>query len=242
MRDDDFAFEPTPGLPEALPGGEVKLWSGAPDPWRFGHRIFPTKWVAAIFAIIAVSSIFSGLNHGAGAGQIAFVFFTMLAVGAAIIGFAVLAGWLVAINTIYTITSERVIIRHGVVMPMAVNVPFSKVAIAACKARGDGSGDLSLALLDKERISFFALWPHNRPWSWQGTVPAMRGIHDVNDVAKILSDALGSHARLHEAAHVLSPPKVVRTRPLHAGAGHRARPDIAQPDIARPDIEGASPA
>ncbi len=30
-RHDDFAFDPLPGLPEALPAGENILWQGRPD-------------------------------------------------------------------------------------------------------------------------------------------------------------------------------------------------------------------
>ncbi len=222
MRDDDFDFEPVPGLPENLPSGETVLWSGAPQAWRFGHQIFHTRLIAAFFMVIAVSSIFSGLNHGVGAARIAVTFVTLLALGGMVIGFAMVMGWLVAINTIYTITHQRLVIRHGVTLPMSINVPFTKVATAAAKIRADGSGDVSLALLDGNRLSLFAIWPHNRPWSWQGAAPAIRCVSDAEEVSRVLTNAMVAHARAHGEAHAR--PKVVRTRGREFGTGEAPSP------------------
>lgn len=215
---DDFAFEPKPGLPSALPENEEVLWSGSPEPWRLGHRAFHTRWIAAFFVIMAVSSIFSGFNHGAGTGRIAMTFVTLLFVGGLVVGFLAIMGWLVAINTIYTITNKRLIIRHGVTMPMAVNVPFTKVARADVKVDKNGAADISVALLDGNRLSIFAIWPHNRPWSWQGAAPAMRMVPDGAKVAKLLSDALLAHVHSEQAdstaqqAGATVRPKILRTR------------------------------
>ena len=215
---DDFAFEPVPGLPSDLPDDEKILWSGSPDPWTLGHRAFHTRWIAAFFAVLAISSIFSGFNHGADAGRVAITVVTLLSLGGLVVGFLMVMGWLVAINTIYTLTNKRLIIRHGVTMPMAVNVPFTKIARADAKIHGSGAGDISVSLLDGNRLSIFAIWPHNRPWSWQGAAPAMRLVPNGAKVAKTLSDALLAHAKAEEAAAanetVFEParPKVVRTR------------------------------
>ncbi|MEM9355274.1 MAG: photosynthetic complex putative assembly protein PuhB [Pseudomonadota bacterium] len=216
--DDDYAFEPVPGLPSDLPDDEKVLWSGSPEPWTLGHRAFHTRWIAAFFIVLAVSSIFSGFNHGAGVSRVAMTVVTLLFLGGLVVGFLVVMGWLVAINTIYTLTNKRLIIRHGVTMPMAVNVPFTKIARADAKIHGTGAGDISVSLLDGNRLSIFAIWPHNRPWSWQGAAPAMRMVPDGAKVAKALSDALLAHAKAEEAsasnAAVFEParPKVVRTR------------------------------
>jgi hypothetical protein len=214
---DDFAFEPVPGLPSELPDGEKTLWSGSPEAWTFGYRVFHIRWVAAFFVILAVSSIFSGFNHGAGTGRVAMTFITLLFVGGLVGGFLMVMGWLVAINTIYTLTNKRLIIRHGVTMPMAVNVPFTKVARADVKVHANGAADISVSLLDGNRLSIFAIWPHNRPWSWQGAAPAMRMVPEGVKVAKILSDALLAHATAEAATtqsvDIRKParPKVVRT-------------------------------
>ena len=223
-HDDDFAFEPIDGLPEKPPEGEEILWSGTPEKWRLGHQIFHTRLIFAFFVVLAVSSIFSGLNHGAGTARIALTFATLLAVGGMIVGFAVLAGWLIAINTVYTITGERLVIRHGVTLPMAVNFPFSKVANAAAKIRDDGVGDVSMALLDGNRVSIFAIWPHNRPWSWQGAAPAIKCVPDAVTAAQVLANALTAHA--HARGDLPARPKIVRTkgREVRHAAPHAGAP------------------
>jgi uncharacterized protein with PQ loop repeat len=191
--------------------------------------MFGTRWVLVLFGILAVSSIFSGLNHDASAGKIALTFFTMLFLGAAITGFCMVWGWLVAINTIYTITDKRLIIRHGVTMPMAINVPYAKVATAAAKVREDGSGDVSVAMLDGNNVSLFAIWPHNRPWNWQGVAPAMRAIPDAARVGVILHDALVAHVTEHGDVYEGARPKMqIRTRDREIGARMPSAPTAAQ--------------
>jgi hypothetical protein len=211
-HDEDFAFEPVPGLPETPPEGEQVLWSGSPLKWRLGPHVFRTKWVLVLFAILAVSSIFSGLNHGAGFTRIAVTCATMLFLGGLIAVFFNVLGWLIAINTIYTITNKRLVIRHGVTLPMTINVPFAKVARADAKVRRDGTADISLALLDGNRLSIFAIWPHNRPWSWQGPQPAMRMVPDGGRVANILVNALTRELNAGAEIRHAARPKVVRTR------------------------------
>ncbi|MEO0730515.1 MAG: photosynthetic complex putative assembly protein PuhB, partial [Pseudomonadota bacterium] len=175
-NEDDFSFETPEGLPEAPPEGERILWTGMPSARDLGVRMFAVKWIAAFAIVLAVSSFFSPLHANATLIQHAMIATSLLAAGALAIGFALFWGWLVAINTRYTITNERVVIRHGVTMPMSINVPFAKIATASSKVRRDGSGDVSVALLDGNRVSWFAIYPHNRSWTWQGTQPAFRSI------------------------------------------------------------------
>lgn len=234
--DPDFDFEPIAGLPSELPEDETILWSGTPEKWQLGLRIFPTRAVAVVAVVLAVSSIFSGMSHGASAGQMTLTFVSMLFVGAAIIGFAMVWGWLVAINTVYTVTNKRLVIRHGVTLPMAINVPFAKVANAAAKIRDDGTGDVSVAMLDGNRVSIVALWPHNRPWSWQGPTPAMRCIPDASRVAQILHDALVRYATQAGETYQGERPKLrLRTRD-HEASDVRG----AEPAVARSNAEAAS--
>ncbi|MGF1650017.1 MAG: photosynthetic complex putative assembly protein PuhB [Hyphomicrobiaceae bacterium] len=224
MRDhhDDFEFEPIAGLPKALPKGETILWSGSPEKWRLGHQIFATRWVALVFVVLALSSLFSGLTPNATTTQLAVRFLMILTAGAAVVAFAATMGWLIAINTVYTITDKRLVIRHGVTMPMAVNVPFTKIASASAKVETDGSGDVAVALLDGNRVSLFAIWPHNRPWNWQGAAPAIRCIPDAGKVAAILHEALVADVRASGDVYVGEKPKVaVRTRDHERGGSRR---------------------
>lgn len=192
--DNDFAFEPIKGLPEELPEGETILWSGSPEKWAIGTRVFHARAIFAVFAILAISSLFSSLTPDASIAQRIGQCLSILAAGGAYVALATFMGWLIAINTVYTLTNKRIVIRHGVTMPMAINLPFSKVASAALRSGSDGAGDVSVTLLDGNHVSLFALWPHNRPWSWQGAAPAFKCIADADRVAQILHDALVADA------------------------------------------------
>ena len=223
----DFDFEPISGLPSKLPEDETILWRGSPEKWKLGHRIFATRWIAAFFVVLAVSSIFSGIDHGVAPARIAMTFATLLFVGASVIGFAMLFGWLVAINTVYTITDKRIVIRHGVTMPMAVNVPYAKIATAAAKLHADGTGDVSVALLDGNRVNVFAIWPHHRPWSWQGAAPAMKSVPEASRVAQLLHDALVADVTDRGDVYSGTRPKIqIRTR------DRERRPAQAANDVA----------
>lgn len=227
-NEDDFAFETPEGLPEPPPEGERILWTGAPKAGELGHRLFATKWIGGIAVLLAVSSLFSPLHANATVGQHAMIVVMLLLAGALGIGFAMFWGWLVAINTRYTITNERIVIRHGVTMPMSINVPFAKIATASTKVRGDASGDVSVALLDGNRVSWFAAYPHTRPWTWQGVQPAFRCVPEAGNVARLLHDALVAHVTDHGDVYVGERPKrQIRT------SGHRpqsgGRPSMGVP-------------
>lgn len=227
--DNDFDFEPIAGLPKALPEDETILWRGTPEKWQLGHQIFSTRWILVFFGILAVSSIFSGLNHGASTGRIVLTFSTMVFLGFAVTGFCMAWGWLIAINTVYTITDKRLIIRHGVTMPMAINIPFAKIATAAAKVRDDGTGDVSVALLDGNRVSLFAAWPHRRPWAWQGVAPALRCIPDASRVGVILHDALIAHVTANGDVYQGARPKLkLRTRDREVGSRLPVGPTAAE--------------
>lgn len=241
-HDDDFDFEPVEGLPAKPPEGETVLWSGSPEKWQLGHQIFRTRVLAAIFLVLAVSSLFSNLYAAPTTGVLAIRALSIVIAGGLVVGFAVSWGWLVAINTVYTITNERIVIRHGVTMPIAINIPFAKVATASAKVRADGFGDISVALLDGNRVSGFAVWPHKRPWSWQGTAPAFKCVANASEVARTLHEALVAHVTASGDVYVGEKPKLqIRTREREGRMGHNPR-GLGQPAGAGPLTGGAAAA
>ncbi|MFM7692363.1 MAG: hypothetical protein ACKPAC_23350, partial [Alphaproteobacteria bacterium] len=48
----EHGLEPIPGLPEALPEGEVLLWQGAPAWTEIAQRVFLIRWVMAYFLFL----------------------------------------------------------------------------------------------------------------------------------------------------------------------------------------------
>ena len=187
---DDFATEPAPGLPKALPVGEKMLWQGAPDWKEIAKRTFHIRKFAAYAAIIVlwhgVTTVYDG-----GAVMAALTSSALMAVlCAAAIGMLGGLAYLAGTGTVYTITSERVVMRFGIALPMTVQIPFSKIAGASMRRHINGLGDIPLTIAEDARVSYLVLWPHVRPWHLLRPEPMLRCIPDADKAAEILGAAL----------------------------------------------------
>lgn len=191
---DDFAFEPIAGLPERPPEGERILWQGSPD-WRgLAWRAFHVREVAFYFAaLVAAQPVLALIEGSALAGSVKPMLW-VAAAGAVAIGALALLGWLSARGTVYTITSRRLVMRFGIALPMTINLPFAVVAGAGLKLSRSGHGDLPVAIVPGEKVSYAILWPHVRPWRVGRPEPMLRAVPDAAGVADILGRALASHA------------------------------------------------
>jgi Bacterial PH domain len=214
MSHDDFAFEPVPGLPAQLPPGETLLWQGAPA-WRpLAWRVFHLREVSAYFLLLMSWTAFSvGWTQGSAKAVIAALSPVTLA-GVIACGILALIARASARSTVYSITSERVVMRIGIALPITFNLPFAIIETVAAKQNNDGSGDISLALSQTNRIAYLVLWPHARPWALRRSQPTFRAIAEVADVARILGRALALKA---PAQAVVSELKL---RPEPAGEPH----------------------
>ncbi len=196
---DDFAFEPVPGLPERLPAGETMLWQGSPEPIAFAVEVMRLRIATVLVLLLVAWRASAGIHDGIGAGAVLVVAGGTLLGGAIALGLLALAGWAMARGTIYTITSDRLVVRHGVAMPMAINIPFSKVASAAAADGFHGSTSVALTLVPGSRSSLIALWPHTRPGKVLRPEPSLRAIPDGRHVVAILAGALKRTAVAAEA-------------------------------------------
>lgn len=190
MSDREHGPEPIPGLPERPPRQERILWQGAPD-WRtVARRTFRIRAIGLYFLLLIAWRFGHGLYHGE--GLLGALESSMLFVGLSLtaLGLLLLLSWLTARATVYTITSERVVIRFGIAISMAVNLPFKLIRAAALKTYPDGTGDIPLELVAGERVSYIVMWPHVRPWSMGNAQPMLRGVADAADVGRLLSRAL----------------------------------------------------
>lgn len=216
----EFEQEPIKGIPGLLPASEEILWRGAPT-WRsLMMHVFHIRWVWAYFAAImawrAYSHIASGNGLEVAASSAAWLGFLGLLVTALIAGTALQ----MKRTTVYTITSKRVILRFGLVVPIAINVPFAKIESAGVERFGDGSGDLPMALGGPDQFVYWMLWPHVRRWSFFDPKPMIRSVPDAAMVAGILANAIERSLPAGEAAqarHVTAP--VNPARPSLAGDG-----------------------
>jgi hypothetical protein len=196
MSDHDFDFEPQPGLPKALPEGEDLLWQGSPDPAALAREAFKANWVLGYLLVLAVWRASVVFPTG-GFGQSVAVFLPYLVLALAAYGLIRLLARASARAAIYSITSNRVILRIGAALQVTWTVPFTKIAAASLSTRPmTGTGTIALELVDGQHISYLALWPHLRPGFARKVQPAFRCIPDAARVARILSDA--AQTRINE--------------------------------------------
>jgi hypothetical protein len=178
------------GINEPLPPGEHVLWQGAPD-WRaLARTALHIRTFALYFALMLGWRLTASLADGRTFGD-ALVSCAALAL-LALVALGLIAGfaWLAARTTIYAITTERVVMRVGVAMPIFVNIPFSGIEAAALKSYGDGSGDIPLTLKEEVRLAYLHLWPHARPWQMARPQPMLRALPAASTVANVLAERL----------------------------------------------------
>lgn len=185
---DDFAFEPVPGLPAHLPRGETLLWQGRPVAWRLALEAMGLNWVIAYFALVVA---WRGGVGAADAGLAGALAFGLPYVGLGLAAVAVILGlaWIQARAAVYSVTTARVVMRVGAVLPVTFNIPFAKVGSASLDLRKGGTGTIALEANDDTRLSYLVLWPHVRPWHMKRTQPALRCIPDAARVARLLAEA-----------------------------------------------------
>lgn len=204
MTHHDHAPEYMPGIPAPLPEGERLLWQGSPRWQSLAVRALHVRKVALYFALLATWRIGDGLSAGQALPE-ALVAGSLVAVPAGLaIGLLVLIAWQMGRTTIYTVTSERLMLRFGIALPMTANIPFTLVHSADLKVWGDGSGDIPVTVKAGSGVSGLLFWPHVRPWSFGNARPMLRGIPDAERVADLFGRALARASGQPAAARAAS--------------------------------------
>ena len=194
MSHDDFDFEPQRGLPALLPAGENLLWQGAPN-WRsMAIRGYHVRKVAIYFLLLVVWRVGVGVNNGHSAAAIALSCAFLVALGAIAIGVLSLLAYFTSRVTVYSITSRRILLRHGVAVPMTMNIPFKTIEGAELKTFTDHTGDIAVRVIADQRIGYLITWPHLRPGFFTRPQPSFRGLPDAHIAAEILAQALAADA------------------------------------------------
>jgi len=194
MSHHDHAPEYMPGIPEPLPEGERLLWQGSPRWQNLAIDALHVRKLVLYFALLAAWRVGSDLAGGQGVAA-ALTGAAGLAVPAGLaVGVLLLIAWQMGRTTIYTVTTERVMLRFGIALPMTANIPFSLVQSAAVKIGSNGSGDIPVNVKPGSGVSWLIFWPHVRPWSFGNAQPMFRGIPDAERVAGLLADALAQYS------------------------------------------------
>lgn len=185
----EHEFEPEYGLPEPLPPGERVLWQGSPQWQVMARRVFHVRKLMLYFGVILAVRAATVLSGGGAASEALLAALWLLPAVLLALGMVTLMAWMSSRTTVYTITDRRVVMRVGIVLSLTFNLPFGRIAGAGLRRYPDGSGDIPLTLVAKEKIAYVHLWPHARPWRLARPEPMLRSLPDAANVAQVLSQA-----------------------------------------------------
>ena len=209
MREHDF--EPIRGLPGDLPEGETILWQGAPRWTRLACQAFHVRAVSAYFVLMLAWRTASAIRAGADPRAALQATLSVAPVAVIAVGLLTLFAWLNARTTVYTITNKRIVLRFGIALTKAINLPFTVIQSGALKASTDGSGDLAVTLKAPNKLAFLQMWPHVRPWKASFPQPTLRAIPDAAAVSRILASAMNARVGV-ELSPVVAPDRVAPAR------------------------------
>jgi len=206
-------YEPTPGMPQALPEDERVIWQGPAQFKSLAYSTFHVRKLALYFAVLIVINLGYGLAGSSGTAETlsSAVTFTLLA--ALALGLLALYAHLIARTTMYTLTTRRVIIRAGVAVPVTINIPFTKIERAALRRHNDGSGEIALVPDPSSRVSYVLMWPLVKPFRPIRVQPVLRGVADADDVAELLAEQLTREAATAEKSPAAAEPPQTSTAP-----------------------------
>ena len=210
---DDFGFEPVRGLPAMLPAGERLLWQGSPQ-WRsFAIHAYHVRKVVLYFLALIVWRIAAGIGAGHAPSAIALGCALLAGLGAVVVGVLCLLAYFGARETVYSITTGRVVARHGVAVTMTVNIPYALVDTAAVRRYADGSGDLSIGVPREHRVGYLITWPHVRPGHFTRPELNFRSLRDVDHAAGVPRSRRPPERRRRPARARCRPPASARATP-----------------------------
>jgi hypothetical protein len=108
----------------------------------------------------------------------------------------------VSSTTWYAVTTQRVVLRIGMVFSVSINVPFKLLESAGVGRFRDGTGQVTLVLSKGSRLAYSALWPHCRVFRLNQPEPVLRGLGNPQQVADILADAVLAAATADGASRI----------------------------------------
>ena len=209
MSHDDFAFEPLPGIPAALPQGEKLLWQGSPVWTSHAIHSYHVRKIAIYFAILVVWRILAGLSEAQATDHIVRGVLVLGGLGAVVVGLLCVGAYYSARTTVYTVTSERFLVRHGIALPITMNVPFSLVEGADLRVYRSGCGDICVRLRKDQRIGYIVTWPHVRPGHITRPQPSFRSLPEPQAAAAVLARAVSAYGAANEVPIAIANPELV---------------------------------
>jgi hypothetical protein len=214
----EHEFEPQYGLPEKLPEDEHILWQGSPCWQRVAIERFHVRKVAVYFAVLLLARVVALVSDGMPVGVAVAGCVTLSAVALLALALLTLMAWMTAKTAVYTLTDKRIVMRIGIVLTMALNLPFRRVAGATLALQPGGTGDIALQLQAGDHLAYAQLWPHARRWHLARPQPTLLCLADAQRVADRLTQAwrAGQGAGAPSALITAAPDKSGRAPALAA--------------------------
>jgi hypothetical protein len=205
----EYEDEPVEGLPGHLPAGEAMIWQGRPSVAAMAKRVFYLPYLAAYFSLLIAGHTIYRLMEGVAGAQVLGTLVWQSGLAGLVL---ILLWWLsrsYAKSVLYTLTSERLVIRSGVALPMMVNVPIEQITAADLRVHRDGTGDIQLTASEDRRLYWVLLWPNVSPWYARPVKPLLRGLENPHHAARAFADVAREHYPVTETE---------TTAPQHAPA------------------------
>jgi hypothetical protein len=227
---DDFEMEAVRGVPAPLPEGERLIWQGGPEWKAFAIRVFHVRKVAIYFGLLMLWRFGSIMADGGSTVAALKYASGLLPIALIALGFLIWFARASARETIYTLTSKRILIRSGLAMQVTANFPLKRIDAVGLHVHRDGTGDLPLTLAEGDRIAILAIWPNMRPWKFSRPEPMLRSLRNPEAVGELLASALAGAPQpmIQKAADAAAAPTAAQPK---GGSG----PDTQTPDL-RPAV------
>ncbi|MEM0900703.1 MAG: photosynthetic complex putative assembly protein PuhB [Pseudomonadota bacterium] len=197
----DFDREEVFGLPGPLPEGERLVWQGSPDRQLVARHVFKRRWLMGYFVVLAGWLVATGFHFERDAVAFVTSLGAMAVAALFIFGLIELVSWGIAKTTRYSITTKRVVMRFGIALPKAFNLPFAEMEAADVMKRSDGSGSVFLRFKPEIRLAYLVFFPHVRGFRIRNPEPQFLALRDPDAAAVALGEQFRAFvAREQEAS------------------------------------------
>jgi hypothetical protein len=198
----EYEDEPVEGLPENLPEGEKIIWQGQPRVAAMAKRVFYVPQLSLYFGLLMAGHTIFRLMEGVAGAQVMGTLVWQSGLAGTVL---LLLWWLsrsYARSVLYTLTSERLVIRSGVALPMMVNIPIEQVTAADLRLHRDGTGDILLQPSEDRQLYWVLLWPNVSPWYSRPVKPLLRGLEDPHQAARAFASVAQGHYAVSERPNI----------------------------------------
>lgn len=203
--EDEEEFEPMHGLPEVPPEGEKILWQGMPTVGSIANRVFHLKFVTFYFALLFGWAVYERMGDGVSFSTAMSQSTILIIPLGFVIALMLFLAWSIAKTSVYTLTNKRIVMRVGVSLSNAVNLPFAQIVGANERIGRDGTVDIAFSMTKDAKPHYLLLWPHLRPRNWSQVQPMLRGIGADDPVRQMLTDALMAYHNQDVSGAALTP-------------------------------------